>query len=238
MARYGRVYLRFDRGEYEAALADIAEAHRAAAEMVSQAPAVPTALAFKVLIDFERDLLQGYVAVRRGEREAARRSVTSLEAALPDFRARKFARGLQVEQSFANLRAEVILLEGRPAEAIALFEKEFRLAGPGSGPPNFPFNFFFFNFPLDQDVVPRAYEKLGDLDKAIDGYEKLIDPDPKSGDRRLHNPRYHYRLGLLYEKKGLKERARAEYQKLLEHWKDADPGIPELVDAKKRLAAL
>jgi tetratricopeptide (TPR) repeat protein len=235
LAGYGRIYLRFDRGEYDAALADIAEAHRLVGDMMAKVPALPGVSVFQLLIDFERDLLQGYVAVRRGEREAARRSVTSLEAAAPNFRAQKFARGVQVEQSFANLRAEVLLLEGRPAEAIALVEKEFRLTIPSGGPPNHPFNYFFLNFPLDQDVVPRAYEKTGDIDKAIEAYRRLIDPDPKSGDRRMHNPRYHYRLGRLYESKGLKDKAKAEYQRLLDFWKDADPDIPELVDARKRL---
>jgi tetratricopeptide (TPR) repeat protein len=76
---------------------------------------------------------------------------------------------------------------------------------------------------------------MGDIDKAIEAYQKLLNFDPKSQDRRMHNPIYHYRLAKLYDAKGLKEQARGEYQKLLEHWKDADPGIPELVDAKKRL---
>jgi hypothetical protein len=42
-------------------------------------------------------------------------------------------------------------------------------------------------------------------------------------------------LAKLYDSKRLKDQAKGEYQKLLEHWKDADPGIPELIDAKKRL---
>lgn len=54
----------------------------------------------------------------------------------------------------------------------------------------------------------------------------------------MHNPVYHYRLGKLYDAQGFKEQARGEYQKLLEDWKDADPGIPEFVDAKVRLTAL
>lgn len=74
--------------------------------------------------------------------------------------------------------------------------------------------------------------------QAIEAYRKLIIFDPKGPDRRMHNPVYHYRLAKLYESKGLKEQARAEYQRLLEDWKDADPGIPELVDTKARLAAL
>lgn len=233
MAGYGRVYLRFDRGDYDAALADMAEAHRLAKDMAARAPEFRADI--ETLCNFERDLLQGYVAVRRGQREAARRSVALLEAALPNFRLQTFGRGAQEEQSFANLRAEVLLLEGRPAEAIALIERELKLTIPTGGPPNFPFNFLFYNFPLDQDVVPRAYEKMGDIDKAMGAYQKLIDPDPKSEDRRMHNPRYHYRRGRLYETKGLKDKAKAEYRRLLDDWKDADPGIPELIDAKKRL---
>ena len=150
----------------------------------------------------------------------------------------KSGRGAETEQSFTNLQAEVLLLEEKPAEAIALFETDFRLTVPATGPPSYPFNYFFLNFPLDQDVVPQAHEKMENIDLAIDAYQKLIDPDLKGPGRRMHNPRYHFRLGKLYEKKGLKDLARIEYQKLLEDWKDADPGIPELLDAKKRLAAL
>jgi len=135
-----------------------------------------------------------------------------------------------------SVRAEILLLEGKPAEAIAFMDKEFHLEIPaGHSPPSGPFNYLFLNFPLDQDVVPRAYEKRGDIDKAIEAYRKLIVFDPKGQDRRMHNPIYHYRLAKLYDSKGLKEPAIAEVRRFLEIWKDADPGIPELADAKKRL---
>jgi len=47
-----------------------------------------------------------------------------------------------------------------------------------------------------------------------------------------------YMLGKIYEKKEMIRDARENYEKFLELWKDADPGIPEVTDAKKRLEAL
>ena len=47
-----------------------------------------------------------------------------------------------------------------------------------------------------------------------------------------------YALGKIYEQKSLKGKAIEQYEKFLDLWKDADPGFPEVDDAKKRLAAL
>jgi hypothetical protein len=48
----------------------------------------------------------------------------------------------------------------------------------------------------------------------------------------------HYLLGLAYEKSGWSSKAIEKYQKFLEIWKDADPGIPEVEDARERVARL
>ena len=47
-----------------------------------------------------------------------------------------------------------------------------------------------------------------------------------------------YHLGKLYELKGDSVKAEEHYEKFFDLWKDADPGLPELEDAKRRLAAL
>jgi len=45
-------------------------------------------------------------------------------------------------------------------------------------------------------------------------------------------------LGKISEEQDNKAKATEHYQKFLDLWKDADPGIAEVDDAKKRVAGL
>ncbi len=45
-------------------------------------------------------------------------------------------------------------------------------------------------------------------------------------------------LGKIYEQKGWKGKAIEHFEKFLDLWKDADPGMAEVDDAKKRVAGL
>ncbi|MCZ6776998.1 MAG: tetratricopeptide repeat protein [Ignavibacteria bacterium] len=132
----------------------------------------------------------------------------------------------------ALLEGEVALGEALYQEAIQKFRK--------STPPN-PFYVTFlspYTVPISRDGLGRAYYAVGDLDKAIAEYRRLITFDPKSEDRFLINPKYHYRLAKLYEEKNWPGLAIQEYEKFLEFWTDADKDLPDLLDAKARLAKL
>ncbi len=133
-----------------------------------------------------------------------------------------------------SIRMEIMLAEGAFEDAIAVGEKQDSLEIVSMNIKKLIVD----NFPFFQDVLARAYYLNGELDKAVAEYERLITFDANSNSKLLIYPKYHYRLAKLYEEKGLKEKTIGELKKFLELWKDADKDLPELVDAKSRLAKL
>jgi tetratricopeptide (TPR) repeat protein len=130
-------------------------------------------------------------------------------------------------------QGEILLAEGSVSRAIAILEK----ASP-QGKPATIHDYFSDNIPFLKDVLARAYKENGEIDKAIAEYERLITFDPRREERTLIHPLYYFRLAKLYEEKGEKAKAAAKYARFLELWKDADPGRPEVEDARKRLGSL
>jgi serine/threonine protein kinase/tetratricopeptide (TPR) repeat protein len=182
-------------------------------------------------------LQEHYLALldlKQGRIESAKQRLD--KAALLATQARNDRPGwaIQGRQLAKIVEAEILLAEGKTGEAISAMEKDFVQAVPGMNPPEL----LQHNMPLEQDVLARAYRKAGNLDKAIEVYRKLLTFDPAGQDRRIRIPIYHYRLGRLYEEKGLKDQAAEQYRVFLELWKNADPDLPEPADAKRRLAGL
>jgi len=88
------------------------------------------------------------------------------------------------------------------------------------------------------ESLASAYYKAGDLEDARKNYEKIAQ---LTNGRQEHGEIYaksFYMIGKIYQEQRKKEKAIENYQKFLDLWKDADPGIPEVEDAKKRLAGL
>jgi tetratricopeptide (TPR) repeat protein len=133
------------------------------------------------------------------------------------------------------LQAEIFITEGTPNKAVSIFEKATDISPPSL---QYTESIIFYNTPFLKDVLARAYRQKGEIDKAISEYERLITFDPKSENRFLIHPKYHYRLAKLYEEKGWKGKAIEHYEKFLDLWKNADPGTAEVEDARKRLAGL
>jgi tetratricopeptide (TPR) repeat protein len=130
---------------------------------------------------------------------------------------------------------ELWLAQNLPGKAVELFEKKTQ---PWPFPDMQDIWLWIYNTPIDKDILARAYQQKGEIDRAIAEYERLTTIDPKSQNRMLIFPRYHFRLAKLYEQEGLKAKAAERYRRFLELWKDADPGRPEVEEAKKRLAGL
>jgi tetratricopeptide (TPR) repeat protein/DNA-binding winged helix-turn-helix (wHTH) protein len=130
------------------------------------------------------------------------------------------SRGARQTRRFEHYSVgQIELKSGRQSEALAAL-KEAVL----SRPP------FWSVDPLE-DCLANAYLELGRVDEAIGEYGRVL---------RL-NPNYalaRYNLGRAYELKGRLPAARAEYERFLGIWKDADPDVPELIEAKRRCGAM
>jgi len=88
-------------------------------------------------------------------------------------------------------------------------------------------------------LLARTHLDSGRLGDAVTEFERLLS---YYGYDRLFwaiwDVKTRYYLGLAYEKSGWNKKAIEQYQEFLEIWKHADPGIPEVEDAKERLKKL
>jgi tetratricopeptide (TPR) repeat protein len=184
------------------------------------------------------DFLEGLIDLEEGKVESAKswlEDMDSLAPAIPRLYVWTFREKDMADFETEWLRSAILLYEKPFEEAVVSIQK--------SAVPEFvpvwssqDRTKFRYNTPFQRDVLAKACMERGEIDKAIAEYERLITFDPTKPARLLIHPLYHYRLGKLYEQKGLRDKAKAQYDRFLNLWKDADPGITEVEDAKKRLA--
>jgi len=175
----------------------------------------------------------GFIELEEGKIDSAKTRATEMMSLLPNVLPSSRREG---RTFLANLlQAEISMAEGSPERAVAVFEKTALPVPPAMQDM---VDLGAYNVPLYKDALARAYLQKGDIDRAITEYEKHITFDPAIPARFLVHPILHYRLAKLYEQKGLKDKAKSQYQRFLDLWKDADPGLPEVEDARKRLAGV
>jgi tetratricopeptide (TPR) repeat protein len=88
------------------------------------------------------------------------------------------------------------------------------------------------------EPLALAYLRSGDLGRAQEQYERIVRLTTGRAECGDIYAKSFYTLGKIYEQKGERTPAAENYRKFLDLWKDADPGLPEVEDAGKRLAGL
>ncbi len=136
----------------------------------------------------------------------------------------------KAERYYLNLIGMIELKRKNFQKAIQYFKQAVALL-PSQLGPEFGQALFF-------EPLALAYFESGDFDGAQKEYERIVS---LSTGRLLYGDIFAkslYMLGKIYEEKGMKDEAIEHYEKFLSLWNEADPSIPEIVDARKRLTTL
>ncbi|UCD94752.1 MAG: tetratricopeptide repeat protein [Candidatus Zixiibacteriota bacterium] len=100
-------------------------------------------------------------------------------------------------------------------------------------------NPFVANYFQNRLMLARAYLESGRYNEAIKEYESLLS---NYGYGRfewpIHIAKAHYHLAMAYEKSGNNKEAIKQFREFLEAWKDGDPDIAAVKDARNRLELL
>ena len=120
-----------------------------------------------------------------------------------------------------RVAADIALAEGDPQGAVTALEEMLRQGVPMGGLKDIE----------RRENLARAYRMAGRLDEAANTHKELL---------RVYggHAQSHYELGKIYQQRGRPADAEEEFSKFLEMWSDADEGLPQIDDARTRLAVL
>jgi tetratricopeptide (TPR) repeat protein len=153
------------------------------------------------------------LSLERGDLAGAKKFLEVIESRQNVARgARALNRGPLIYRGYFELKS------GNAERAIEVFKEVLK---------HRPLSFHIESY---EDCLANAYLELGRYDEAIAEYTRILKLNP-------NYPLAHYHLAQAYDGKNQRDRARAEYARFLEVWKDADADIPEIVRAKKAMAA-
>ena len=193
---------------------DVAAARREAERALEIQPEGPFCLYFA-----------GLYAIRAGDIPAAERRLQTLDKVM------LVARSPLVPHYRNALTAEIAMARGRPSEAQPLLERAL-----GSG--TLYYNTMEFKpASVFRDGLARAYLAAGDKKKAADVLEGFLTPNWLDDTNPVLQVRALYTLGVLRLELGDRTRGRELLEKFLARWDKADWDLPEVRDARARLAS-
>jgi tetratricopeptide (TPR) repeat protein len=129
------------------------------------------------------------------------------------------------------LEGEIALAAGDLSAAEAAFAASEPRFKPAISDP------FFGHMPF-RDGLARVKAAKGDIKGAIETYRELITPGIGQKWTTMLEPRFVLELAKLMERAGDRAGARAQYERFLNLWKGADPGLRELQEARLRAKQL
>jgi tetratricopeptide (TPR) repeat protein len=133
---------------------------------------------------------------------------------------------------YYHLMGHIFLEKNNIGDAIAYFEKAAEFLSWQYDPEG------KYIHALLYESLALAFYKAKDYESARRWYEKIVDlTSCRIYDGDIYVKSF-FMMGKIYEQKGQKKKAIEHFEKFLTLWKDADPGLPEVEDAKLRLIAL
>ncbi len=169
-------------------------------------------------------LYLGTIYAREGRFQEARLVSEKAERAIGDTTASSSVnRDARRDRAVVEtLKAEVELAHSKPARVTESLEVAYRL----------------FPDPITLEPLAYAYRKLGYQDEAARKYKELAETPRLGSESQEDWILAHYQLGKLFQQAGDLDNARRYYERFLLIWKDGDPDLPAIVDAKKQLIRL
>jgi tetratricopeptide (TPR) repeat protein len=131
------------------------------------------------------------------------------------------------------LRGLEALNQGEPAKAVALTQtaSPYELAVPGTA--YFTSGFFGALYPVY--VRGLAYSRMGRHREAMAEFQKILDHPGITMNDPI-GPMARLQLARAWAASGEQAKSAAAYQDLLALWKDADPGVPAVREARAEFA--
>ena len=169
-------------------------------------------------------LVEGIYYVYTGKLDKAQQKADALKKVIEE--------GLNKNEMrrFYGLMGRIEYKRGNYSQAIEYNKKEIALYPAEWNPENTPVT--------SLKGLAGAYFVSGDLERAREEYEKILQMTRGRQYWGAVYARSIYMLGQVFEKQGDTTKAIEHYEKFLDLWKDADPGLPEVEDAKSRLSGL